>query len=277
MKKINQLLMLAVFVMYGCDNLVNSIKEDNINIVTSISSEEIARSPVLDEDGKGNFANGDIFSLVVSNPEKNSVINDYIVGDSDLSWKDLNISSSNGKVCFSACYPKQEIKNGKFIFDLVSAIEKDLLIAQTRDIAVNSQDPVFLSFKHAMHKLEIVYKADTDMNIDTKCTALSSCEMDMIGNNLKAISDKKTTFQQSGKNVSFLLVPQNTSDINLDITYGDNAKTYALNELIKDYSTLDSGKKFTLVLNIKNGDIQIENPVIGNWGSQGTADGNVII
>lgn len=73
---------------------------------------------MLDETGKGNFMNGDIFSLAVSNSEKEYVLKDFIVGTSDFKWSDLNISSGNGKVAFLACYPKQNIKDGKFTFDL---------------------------------------------------------------------------------------------------------------------------------------------------------------
>ena len=84
-------------------------------------------------------------------------------------------------------------------------------------------------------------------------------------------------FTQSGKNISFLIVPQQTADVTLNITYGNKTKSYVLNEIIKDYNQLESGKKMELTLNVKNGDIQIENPTIGDWGNQGSVDGSIIM
>lgn len=279
MKKLSLFFMTIVIVMsmHGCSSAMKELSDGNINIVPSISSEEIVRSPMLDEYGKGNFVDGDILSLVVSNPEKNYFMDDYIVGVSDFRWNDLNISSSNGRVCFSACYPKQEIKNGKFIFDMATSKEKDLLLAHTENVVVDSSESVYLNFMHAMHKLVILYSTDEDLNISTQCTALSVCEVDMIENSLKVRDNEEITTTKVGKDVSFLVVPQRTSDITLNIEYGNKSKTYNLNELIKDYEILQGGKRFTLNLNIKNGDIQIENPVIGNWGEQGSVNDDLIM
>lgn len=99
----------------------------------------------------------------------------------------------------------------------------------------------------------------------------------MFENTVTAQNGKKTVFTQSGKNISFLIVPQQTADVTLNITYGNKTKSYVLNEIIKDYNQLESGKKMELTLNVKNGDIQIENPTIGDWGNQGSVDGSIIM
>lgn len=279
MKKINSLLSFVAVASFlcGCGNEINDNTDNSINIVTSISSEDIARSPVLDETGKGNFMNGDIFSLAVSNSEKEYVLKDFIVGTSDFKWSDLNISSGNGKVAFLACYPKQNIKDGKFTFDLATVDEKDLLLAKVEGVAINAAEPVYLNFRHAMHKLDIYYNLEEDINVTTRCEALSTCEVNMFENTVTAQNGKKTVFTQSGKNISFLIVPQQTVDVTLNITYGNKTKSYVLNEIIKDYNQLESGKKMELTLNVKNGDIQIENPTIGDWDNQGSVDGSIIM
>lgn len=279
MKKINSLLIFITVALFlcGCGNEINDNTDNSINIVTSISSEDIARSPVLDETGKGNFTNGDVFSLAVSNSEKNCVLKDFIVGTSDFKWSDLNISSGNGKLIFSACYPKQNIKNGKFTFDLGTVDDKDLLLAQVEDVTINSEEPVYLNFRHAMHKLEIYYNLEEEIDITTQCEALSACEVNMFENTVTAQNDKKTVFTQSGKNISFLIVPQQTADVTMNITYGNKTKSYILNEIIKDYEQLEGGKRMELTLNVKNGDIQIENSTIGGWGNQGSVDGSIIM
>lgn len=279
MKKINSLLLFVAIasLMCGCSNEIKDNNGNSINIVASISSEDVARSPILDETGKGNFMNGDIFTLAVSNSENDCVLNDFIVGTSDLKWDDLNISSGNGKLIFSACYPKQNIKDGKFTFNISTSDEKDLLLAQVGNVAVNSNEPINLNFRHAMHKLVILYTTDEDMDITTQCTALSTCEVDLTGNNLSVKGDSKFTSSQSGKNISFFVVPQRTSDITLNVNYGNKSKSFSLDEYITNYDVLEGGKIFTLKLDIKNGDIQIEDPVIGNWGDQGSVNDDIIM
>ena len=105
MKKINSLLSFVAVASFlcGCGNEINDNTDNSINIVTSISSEDIARSPVLDETGKGNFMNGDIFSLAVSNSEKEYVLKDFIVGTSDFKWSDLNMVHPTFRVIRQSC------------------------------------------------------------------------------------------------------------------------------------------------------------------------------
>lgn len=278
MRKISLLAVIAsVLFICGCSKDIKDNENNSINIVTSILSENMAKSPDLDEDGKGYFVKGDIFSLMVSNSEKNYVVKDFNVGNSDLKWKDVDLTSNAGKVNFSACYPKQNIENGKFIFDIESSSYKDLLLSQVKDIDAYSINPVHLQFRHAMHKLVVNYTLEEEMDITTQCEALSTCQVDMFDNTVTVREDKKTVSAQSGKNIFFLIVPQKTVDVTLNITYGDRAKSYSLNELIKDYEQLEGGKKIELTLNVKNGDIQIENPTIDDWGDQGSVDGSIIM
>lgn len=115
------------------------------------------------------------------------------------------------------------------------------------------------------------------MDITTQCTALSTCEVDLTGNSLSVKGDSKFTSSQSGKNISFFVVPQRTSDITLNVNYGNKSKSFSLDEYITKYDVLEGGKIFTLKLDIKNGDIQIEDPVIGNWGDQGSVNDDIIM
>ena len=73
------------------------------------------------------------------------------------------------------------------------------------------------------------------------------------------------------------MVPQRTSDITLNVNYGNKSKSFSLDEYITKYDVLEGGKIFTLKLDIKNGDIQIEDPVIGNWGDQGSVNDDIIM
>ena len=100
MKKIYYLLFTTVLTGIGACNKSNEPATDNIekkiNLSTSIINAEIAKSPVLDEEDKGNFSNGDIFSLVVANADNKYNSFDFTVGTTQLYWKDIDIAASNG-------------------------------------------------------------------------------------------------------------------------------------------------------------------------------------
>lgn len=90
-----------------------------------------------------------------------------------------------------ACYPKQNIKDGKFTFDLATVDEKDLLLAKVEGVVINAAEPVYLNFRHAMHKLDIYYNLEEDINVTTRCEALSTCEVNMFENTVTAQNGKK--------------------------------------------------------------------------------------
>ena len=74
-----------------------------INIRTTVSP--IVKAPELGEDGSGNFISGDVFQLSVSGAGFDDIRKNYTVGETELSWSDLELPANPGTVYFSGCYP----------------------------------------------------------------------------------------------------------------------------------------------------------------------------
>lgn len=284
MKKIYYLLFAAVLTGMGACKKSNEPTTDNvekkINLSTSIINAEMAKSPVLDEEGKGNFSNGDIFTLVVANADNKYNNFDFTVGATQLYWKDIDIAASNGKVNFSACYPKQNITEGKFSFNLSTSEEKDLLLATAKDITVESENPVSLNFRHAMHRLKIKFNVESGIDtkeIKTKCTAKSTCSVNMMDCTIDAANASSADFTGLGEEVEFIIVPQKASDVTLEITVGNTVKTLTVNSIKPEIDELEGGKQLYIELSVKEGKIEIDNATIKGWESQGTASGEIII
>lgn len=71
-----------------------------IDIRTSIDA--LTKAPVLDEEGKGNFSRGDIFTVTVSGSGFASTGRNYAAGITELMWKDLDLPEDVGDVYFPA-------------------------------------------------------------------------------------------------------------------------------------------------------------------------------
>lgn len=254
--------------------------DPKVGIVTSISAEGIMRSPQLDEDGSGNFSAGDVFSLMAISESGRKTLLDYESGSTVLYWKEIAMEQGDRSVVFSACYPRQEISDGKFTFDLSSAEDKDLLWAQTADIEACTEAPVALTFRHAMHRLIINISADAGVDaseVKVECTAKSSCEVDLVSCELDDSASETETFSSAGPNAEFLLVPQAVSDISMTVDAGGIRKMFALGDIVKEHDRLESGMQLTVNMTVKNGNIQIEGTSIEGWGNQGTVDGEIIM
>ena len=273
----------AVAGIVGCNKNDNktTVSDGKIKIVTGIDPIE-TRVPQLGEDGSGSFADGDAFTIVAFGATGKSAEFGYSVGYTDLYWNDVENVAADGKVSFAACYPVQEISNGLFSFDLSTAKYKDLLLASVKDVTVGSADPVKLKFGHAMHRLVIKYSIDASSNVSaadivTVCNAKSSCKVDMLSGSLDSSESSKSQFEAEGGNVSFMLVPQACSDVEISVKAGEASTTFTVDEKTDVYENLESGKQLTLTLKVKADKIEIGDAEIDGWGDQGTVDGEIIM
>ena len=134
-KGLSCLLLVCGFWVSSCDNISEDaiLGKDAIEIQTHIGI--VPRIPSLDETGKGNFVQGDVFSIVTTGEGFQAVTTDYEVGTTEMTWSGMNIPSTIHTVNFAACYPRQTVgADGTFVFDLAVAKEKDLLLAKARDL-----------------------------------------------------------------------------------------------------------------------------------------------
>lgn len=241
------------------------------------------RSPQLNEDGSGKFADGDTFTLHALGENGESTTLDYTIGTTSLYWSRLAFATEGTTVGFSACYPKQTPEKGVFRFDLELAGEKDLLLAPVRELAAGSEQPVRLNFRHAMHRLVVTYKAELSDDspaidkIETRCTAKSACTVDLASGTVTTDNDASATFTATGQKAVFLITPQHPEEVVLEVRIGEQTKRYTLTELKQDCPDLDGGKQLTVSMNIRNGEITLDGFTIDGWGDQGTIDGEIIL
>lgn len=289
MKKAYCILALAtVFATLGCQKNEgeNNPSGDNnkINIVTSIGKDAVShevRRPQLDNDGSGNFANGDMITIHALSESGRKTTLRYGIGVSSLYWTDIDLSESDSKVHFSACYPEQNLVNGKFTFNLETTSDKNLLWAHKQNITAQTDESVEMLFNHVMHRIIINYTTQSNKidltQTQTVCTAKSTCNVDLLEKSLDNSSSQKASFTENGKNIEFIVVPQKVSDVSLHVSVGHIDTTFSLDELVTNFTDLNSGMQLTLNLVVKDGSIALENSTISQWGNQGTIEGEIIM
>lgn len=273
----------AMGVCWGCSSKKTEgqpAADAKIGIRTTIVDRSEMRSPSLDSNGSGSFADGDHFSLLVSDGAEGLLDFDYESGVTQLYWKDVRFASSPEKVHFAACYPKRDLSGRQFTFDLVTEADKDLLLARTADVPVGTSSPVSLTFRHAMHRLVVTFTDESDVNtesIQTVCTARSACTVDLLDGTLKADEGRKGSFSARGKSVSFLLVPQKISDVEFELRFDDQTCRALLSDYAGSHDELLGGMQLHVELTLRNGRVEIGKTVIEGWGDQGTIDGEIIL
>lgn len=156
----------------------------------------------------------------------------------------------------------------------------DLLWASAPDVEVGTEKPVALTFRHAMHRLTVNYtildESIDATQIETYCTAHASCRVQLAEGRLIQ-HDTKETFMALGQKVKFLLLPQSTSEVTLEIRAGKTTKIWKLSEAGNSCPELESGKELTVELTVQEGKIVVSGLSVEGWGDQGTIEGDIIL
>lgn len=283
MKKI--LLFLMVLGSVACSKQ-NSVQiEGKINLSANILP--LTRINV-DESGKGSFTSGDIISLTVSGLEMTSQILKFEIGNTALYWKDLNLPSGIQDVNFAGCYPVLERTSGSIgTFDVSSAADKDLLLAPAVSVKSGSSNSVDLAFSHALHRLRIIYSSSGDYTqeelqlISTKCSAKSTCEVDLVKGVLSRTLSQTATFTAKSSDAVFLLPPQESAGVTLSMELFGQKKEFKLSDWMQQYDhmqeMLEGGKELRLTINVSKSGISFGDMTIGAWGDQGSVEGDIIL
>lgn len=286
MKKKHLLVCLAIAIAtVSCNNEVPE-NEKVINIEASITSQ--SRAPQLGTDGSGSFSDGDVMSLFISNSENANVALDYEYGTGFITWNSIGFEEQFPSVMVAACYPKQSnIQNGNFEFNVLSAPDKDLLLAPQQSVKVGTSETVHLTFSHAMHKLDLSFTlgngySEKDISsLSLQINAKTTCVVDGVKGVIKEVKDNVGQYYSTKENPSFYLVPQSTSGVVMNINIGGESKSISLDELLnqlgKPQEKIEGGKYTSLKLKINRNGITVEGGSIGGWENQVTADGEVVI
>lgn len=240
---------------------------------------KIEKGPQLNGDGSGSFNEGDTFTLYACDEANESSSTDYTIGSTELYWRDLSFAKEGGSVNFAACYPPQVLNGDSFDFTVDQNPESDLLIATTTKAEVGQEQPVALNFRHAMHRLAVKFTSkDPTVEpeaIKTRCTAYTSCKVNLPTGTLTR-GDTKNTFVKEGSEVTFLVLPQSTQDVTIEVQIGDNSNRWSIAALEPLFDTLEPGKELTIGFTIISGKIIFSGLTVEGWGDQGTIDGEII-
>lgn len=286
-KRLFYVTMAATLAATSCTNeLTSEVPADVINIVASIASQ--TRAPQLDDNGSGNFSQGDPMSLFLAGDDMNSLSVNYEYGSGILTWGSLGLAGSNAQITLAACYPQQkEIQNGSFDFNTLTASEKDLLLAPAQTVTAGNSEVIYLNFNHALHWLDLTFTPGRNYT-DEELKALSitlkaktTCVVDGVQGKIKEIKEAAGEYTANNTQASFYLVPQNTSDVTLTITIGKDKKSLTLDKLLEQLespqTTLEGGKRCKLTLEISREGITIKDCSINPWENQTTASGEIVI
>lgn len=282
-------LMAAAWMAVSCTNneIPTQLSSDQaITIVASVSSQ--SRTPQLNPDGSGSFEEGDVMTLCIAKPESDNVSMDYAYQKDVVTWGGLNLLESASQVEIAACYPKQTVgQDGTFTFDVLTASEKDLLLAPAQAVQVGTANAVNLNFRHALHRLNLTftpgngYSAEDLQNLSCALTAKNQCVVDAFKGEIKDVKTETGKNTVTGNTASFYVIPQATSGITLDIAVGGQNRTLVLSDLLQQLSNpqeeLKGGAKCEITLKVNRDGIVVEGGSIGAWEDQVTVEGDLTI
>lgn len=256
-----------------------------ISIVASVASQ--TRTPQLGSDGSGSFEKGDKMTLCITGGAA-PVVTDYAYEVDFLQWPDFGFSEDVSQVTFSACYPTQKVEqDGTFEFNSFNSSYDDLLLAAAQPVEVGTSEAVSLTFRHALHRLNLEiqpgkgYTEDDLSQLSCSFSAKTTCVVDAVKGSVKEVKDEQGSLTVTGAKASFYLVPQATDGISFTLTLGGETKHFTLDALFKQsgnpQTALESGKSCTLTLKVGRDGITVSGGSIGAWEDQATADGEVVI
>lgn len=230
--------------------------------------------------GEESLATGDTFTLVAFDGKEGSKSMDYTLGASALYWEDLSFAAEGGAVNFAACYPKQALTDGGFDFTVRQDAASDLMWASKAGAAVGSEQPVDLTFRHALHRLKVAYTVEDSSvdaaQIETRCTALATCRVDLVEQRLLQ-GDTRESYSALGAQAEFLLLPQGADAVTLEAKAGGTTQSWKLSETDFPTPELEGGKQATVHLTIRDGKITLSGLTIAGWDNQGTVEEEIIL
>lgn len=299
----------AALTLTACNNdddVLNGGQEPGVvNIVTSINGPQTR--VVMNENGSGNFTDGDKIKLEVFNLDLGRAYGyDYTIGSTKLYWEDVATKIGEADSYTFGGWYANPLPNDLWAmpnFDVAAAEDPDLLLATPAMAGVG--ETVDLVFKHAMHKLVVNVTYDGDFTgVDLDAVTVKPVGMNRLAtvnveNGTVTVGEAEyedgdyAAQTLTNKSCSFILAPQKLTtdaewlEINLDgqpLTFYVPANYTTSGGSTEALSQLNSGEVLTLNLTIKKvaggGDdekteVVLTTGKISAWGNQGSYTGNV--
>lgn len=298
---------LAMLALAACTNEDEmpggKLPEGAVHITAHIEGAQ-TRAPQLDADGKGNFAQGDIWGMYAytdaAAPGENR---EYKYQETVLYWKDL---SETSPVTFSAHYPRitgSITDPAAYLYMPEDWKKTDDLLHAT--VTASKGGTVALTFKHLMHRLIVNLIAGEGMagvNLssalinstakDGTPTMFASVEVNLLTGTVNYDHVENGIFLSNGGNgnADWKVAPQDLAVGAewLRIRVGEDTWYYnvptTLNSSNPNHPTrLESGKQLTLNLTLKKNqqtgqtEVELTSSEIYGWGTQGTITDDVVI
>lgn len=297
------LLMLALTACNNEDEIPGGGKlpEGAVHLTAQIEGVQ-TRAPQLDTEGKGNFAQGDVWGMYAYTDVATAGENmEYKYRETVLYWKDL---SETSPVTFSAHYPRitTTINNpAEYMYIPYARNHTDDLLHATA--TASKGGTVVLTFKHLMHRLIINLTAGegmtgTDLSSalissagkDSDPTMYAGVEVNLLTGEVNYGRYEGLNTNVSSGNAEWKVAPQDlTAGAEwLRIIVGEDTWCYNvpanLNSSNPDHPTrLESGKQLTLNLTLKKNqqtgqtEVELSGSDISGWGDGGTITDDVMI
>ena len=281
----------------------DKLPEGAVHITAHIEGVQ-TRAPQLDANGKGNFAQGDVWGMYAYTdtdaPGENM---EYKYQETVLYWKDL---SETSPVTFSAYYPRitESIANPAAYLYMPEEWNKtdDLLHAT---VTASKDGTVALTFKHLMHRLIVNLIAGEGMTgVDLSSALINSTAKDntptmfakveinlLTGTvNYDRVEDGLGLSNGGSGNADWKVAPQNLTagaewlriKVDEDTWYYNVPAN--LNSSNPEHPTrLESGKQLTLNLTLKKNQqtgqakVELTGSEISGWGNGEKIEDDVVI
>ncbi|MDR0333854.1 MAG: fimbrillin family protein [Dysgonamonadaceae bacterium] len=240
------------------DEVDNSNLRNEVKIFASITERD-ADDPQsranLDGTGAGTIGNGKAIRLNYTNgTSSGSMV--YTFGETTLYWDDLIAEIGNPPFSFTAYYPVVPADISATGFNVVTALDPDLLAAHIS--SVNDGQNVNLVFNHIMHKL-VVNLTSSQGTFDATQLANATVTLQNLRStaainangtvNINGASGNDAYPFKRGANNSFIVAPQTftTGTEILEIMLGGKTFTYKVPATLTE---LQIGRTLTLNLDM---------------------------
>ena len=254
------------------------------------------RSPSIDENGAGNFSDGDKNTVFFSDGKSSiKTAMQYTYGSTCL-WDDLGLATKE-EVTVTACWPELSAsdKDGlmseaaSFVWNASTGNGKtDLLLAAPAKAVANETENIKLSFSHKLHKFVVELSVAQGEEITPEELAKAEIRLSSVLPEIpvtlatSSLGDAKGTpaeFSETGAKAWFIIPPQPAGEMTVTVAFAGKTFTTKVSECNVDgkpLESLESGKTFTLkIAGSKEKPFTIVGQAISGWESQGSADGSI--
>ena len=251
------------------------------------------RAPQLDDNGAGQFLDGDHNLLLFQNAGKVLKSFDYEYGKKYL-WGGFQLPENVSECTISAAYPKvNPEKSDAFKWD-VTKNHEDFLFAKPVTAKVNSASPVQLNFKHALHKLVVNVQNETQpvkageaetvkVSLQNFCPVaiFNLMTAEVVGSEGNLVNMDMSLVSKQNTTQATLLVPsQVIGTMEIVIQVGDRQGVLKLADCKvngKPVEKLESGLSFTSNIKVTDRSFEIVGEQISGWGNQGEYQGTITL